>query len=83
MFLSNQGEDFYDKVDKTNDILKKRFDSQPIHKCIKTKMKSYNGTMKTKFHDKKIPESFHYICLLVISMDSLLKKMIKIIHKCF
>ena len=58
MFHSNQGEDFYDKVDKTNDILKKRSDSQPIHKRIKTKMKSYNGKMKTKFHDKKYLKVF-------------------------
>ena len=29
--------------------------------------------MKTDFHDKKIPETFHYICLMVILMDSVLK----------
>ena len=75
MFHSNQGHDFYDNVDKTNGILKNRFDSQSIYnnKCIKTKTKSCNGKMKTDFHDKKIPEAFHYICLMVILMDSVLK----------
>lgn len=47
-------------------------------------MKSCNSKIKTHFRDKETPqESFHHICLSMILIGSVLKKMINIVHKCF
>ena len=37
--------------------MEKTLESQPVHKekYLKTKVKSYNGKIKTDFHDKKYP----------------------------
>ena len=47
-------------------------------------MKSCNSKIKTHFHDKEThQESFHYVCLSMILIGSVLKKMINIVHRCF
>ena len=44
-------------------------------KYLKTKIKSHEGKVTTIFHKGKIiKESFHYICLLMALIDSVLKK---------
>ena len=62
---------------KFSNIIKKEFDSKPVYneKCIKTKIKSYNGKINTNFHNNKIPkEGSQCICLSVILIDSVYKK---------
>ena len=54
-------------------VIKKEFDSKPVYedKYLKTKTKSYEGKIKTNFHDNKVPkEGSQYICLSVILNDS-------------
>ena len=68
---------------KYNEIWKKiknslniRFHSQPIYddKCIKTKVKTFSGTINTLFSDNEIPkEGSHYVCITAICIDFILK----------
>ena len=41
---------------KIQNSIKKKFDSKPVYneKYLKTKIKSYNGKIKTNFHNNKI-----------------------------
>ena len=53
--------------------MKKEFGSEPVinGKCVKTKLKCYNGKINTNFIDDMVPEEgSHYICLSVILIDS-------------
>ena len=62
--------EFQGKVKK---VIKKEFDSKPVYedKYLKTKTKSYEGKIKTNFHDNKVPkEGSQHICLSVILTDS-------------
>ena len=55
---------------------KKEFDSEPLHneKYLKTKIKSDEGKANTDIYDYGMPkEGTHYICLLVILVDSVFK----------
>ena len=61
---------------KIKTSLNTRYHSQPIHddKCIKTKVKTFSGMIKTLFSDNEIPkERNHYICIAAICIDSILK----------
>ena len=54
------------------------FDSKPIcnEKYLKTKIKCYKGNLKTDSHDNKIlldRLDFHYVCLTLILIVSVLK----------
>ena len=65
--------EIWNKIKKTLNI---RFHSQPIYddKYIKTKVKISNGVINTLFSDNKTPKKGnHYICLLAICIDSILK----------
>ena len=56
--------------------MKKGFDSEPVYneKYIKTKIKSYEGSINTDFHGDKVPkEGSQYICLSVILIDSVFR----------
>ena len=72
--------------DKVSSDIKQEFDSKlSIKKSfLKTKIKSYFDDV-THFCDKEIPKvNSNYTCLVVISLDSALKKNMKtIIRKCF
>ena len=64
-------------MEKVSDIIKKEFDSKPVYNenFLKTKTKSYNGKIKTYFHNNKIPkEGSQYICLPVILIGSVYRK---------
>ena len=55
------------------------FDSEPVYgindKYIITKIKSYRDQMNTNFQGKKIPkENASYKCLLLIKLDSVIRK---------
>ena len=65
--------EIWNEIKRTLNI---RFHSQPIYddKCIKTKVKTFNGVINTLFLDNKIPkERKHYICIAAICIDSILK----------
>ena len=67
----------YNEIWKKVNIIKKEFNSNPVfnEKCIKTKLKHYNGKFNTNFHNNKIPkEGSQCICLSVILIDSVYKK---------
>ena len=57
--------------DKVSDDMRKKFDSEPVYdiKLLKNKIEV------TGFYDKEIPErDSNHTCLVVISLDSALKK---------
>ena len=61
---------------KVNYLMKKRFDSEPVHvdKCMKSKVKSYNDKINTNFNDSDILDNgVHYVCLSVTLVDSVVK----------
>ena len=64
------------------------FDSKPVYdnddKYIKTKIKTYEGSIKRNFHNKKIPkEKLPCKCLSIIMLDSALNAYKSIILKHF
>ena len=67
----------WEKVEK---LIKINFESKPIYcdgdKYIKTKIKTYAGSMITNFHDKKTPKEkapCKCKCLSIIKLDSVIK----------
>ena len=69
--------DKYNKIcDKIKETLNIKFHSMPVpdEKCIKVKVREFNGVIKTSFFGDKIPkESTHYIyisCKLLILNNS-------------
>ena len=83
-FLADDSKEFlkeYSKVwGKIRDLIGKKFDSEPVYgdKYIKTKIKSYNNDIRTKFHGEvnstKVPkESCTYKCYSLISLDSVIQ----------
>ena len=64
----------YNKFCKNvSNIIKNEIDSKPIYneKYLKVKVKYYNGKVNTNFHNNKTrKESFQYICLSIILIDS-------------
>ena len=62
--------------DKVSADTKREFDCEPVFNkdFLKTKIKS-RGDEVTDFYDKEIPKvDYSYNCLLVISLDTALKK---------
>ena len=58
--------------------MKINFESKPVYgddnKYIKTKIKTYAGSIITNFHNKKMPkEKASYKCLSIIMIDSVIK----------
>ena len=58
--------------------MKINFESKPVYgddnKYIKTKIKTYAGSIITNFHNKKMPkEKAPYKCLSIIMIDSVIK----------
>ena len=67
--------------DKVPTDIKKEFDSEPVYnkQILKTKIKSY-GDKATDFQNKEMPKvGSNITCLAIITIDSILKKMIKTI----
>ena len=63
---------------KVEKLLKIEFDTKPVYgdddKYIKTKIKTYNDSMITKFQSKKMPkEKAPCKCLSIIMLDSVIK----------
>ena len=71
---------------KVEKLLKIEFDTKPVYgdddKYIKTKIKTYAGSIITNFHNKKIPkEKAPCKCLSIIMLDSVIKAKKKYILK--
>ena len=69
----------YTKIWKTVEkLMKKNFESNPVYgddvKYMKTKIKTYAGSIITIFHNKKMPkEKAPCKCLSIIMIDSVIK----------
>ena len=68
----------YTKIWETiNPLMKKNFESKHVYsdddKCIKTKIKTYAGSIITNFHNKKMPKKAPCKCLSIIMIDSVIK----------
>ena len=69
----------YSKIWKTIEgLIKITFESKPVYdedvKFIKTKIKTYTGSVITNFHNKKMPkEKAPCKCLSIIMIDSVIK----------
>ena len=69
----------YNKIwEKVEKLLKINFESKPVYgdddKYIKTKIKTYAGSIITNFHNKKMPkEKAPCKCLSIIMIDSVIK----------
>ena len=72
---------------KVSKVIKKGFDSEPVHKekYIKTKIKSFEGKVNTNFYNGKMAkEGSGCICLSMVLTDSVFKMAREtIILKCF
>ena len=66
---------YFEMLNKTKRLLNVKFSAPLIHKeYIKTKVKIFNEVNTTSFTNDEIPkEKNHYICIAVISIDSVLK----------
>ena len=69
--------DKYNKIwDKIKNKLDIKFHSAPVYdeKCIKVKVREFNGTIKTNFLGDKISkENVHYTCIACITIDSVMR----------
>ena len=69
--------DKYDDIwDKIKGKLNIKFHNMPVYdeKYIKTKVREFNGVIKTNFLSDKIPkESMHYTCIACITIDSVMR----------
>ena len=68
----------YSKIQKKNikNLLSLDFDNQPFYdeKHIKTRVKTFEDKVITKFADNEIPkENTHYSCIAAICVDSVMK----------
>ena len=51
-------------------------------KYIKSKVKEFNGVVKTNFLGDEIPkENMHYTCIACITIDSVMRMEKRIIHR--
>ena len=61
---------------KIKKLLSVEFDSQPVYdeKYIKTRVKTFDDKVITKFTDNEIPkENTHYSCIAVSCVDSVIR----------
>ena len=69
----------YNKIrEKVEKLMRIDFESKPVYgdddKYMKTKIKTYAGSMITNFHNKKIPkEKAPCKCLSITMLDSVIK----------
>ena len=69
--------EIWNKIKKTFNI---KFHSMPVYdeKYIKTKVKEFNGVVKTNILGDEIPkENVHYACIACITINSVITKIIQ------
>ena len=69
----------WDKYDKIWDVIKNKlnikFHSEPVYKYkyLKTKVREFNGEIKTNFLSNGMPkENMHYPCIVCVTIDSVI-----------
>ena len=70
----------WEKYEDISNVIKNKinikFHSQPIYenKCLKTKVRTFDGSIKTNFSGNNLPkENIHYTCIACITVDSVMK----------
>ena len=73
-------EELLDKYEQIWDMIKNKlsikFHSKPIYenKYLKTKVREYDGAIKTKVLGNGIPkENIHYTCIVCLTIDSVMR----------
>ena len=72
-YVLDEYNEIWDKIKETLNI---KFHSRPVYdeKYIKTRVREFNGTIKTNFSGDKIPkENKHYTCIVCITIDSVMR----------
>ena len=70
------GEKYEQIWDVIKNKLKIKFHSEPVYeyKYLKTKVREYDGVIKTNFLGNDVPkENMHYTCIACITIDSVMK----------
>ena len=69
--------DKYNEIwDKIKEILSIKFRSASAYdeKCVKAKLREFNGMIKTNFLGDEVPkENEHYTCIACITIDSVMR----------
>ena len=80
MSLFVKDDEVLDKYNKICDLIKKKlklkFHSKPVsdEKYLKTKVREFDGVIKTNFLGNDMPkEHMHYTCIASITIDSVIK----------
>ena len=80
MSFLTKDDEVRDKYDKTQDVIKDKlgieFHSKPVYeyKYLKTKVKEFDGVIKTNFLGNDIPKkNMYYACIAYITIDSVMK----------
>ena len=75
-----KGDEVKEKYEQIWDVIKNKlkikFHSLPVYdkKYLKTKVREYDGVIKTNFLGNGIPkENMHYTCIACITIDSVMK----------
>ena len=83
-----KNDEVWEKYEGIWDIIKNKprikFHSKPIYekKYLKAKIRELDGDIKTNFLGNGLPkENTYYTCIACITIDSVIKKKKKIIHK--
>ena len=83
-----EDDDVLDEYNEIWDIIKEKlnikFHSMPVYdeKYIKSKVKEFNGVVKTNFLGDEIPkENMHYTCIACITIDSVMRMEKRIIRR--
>ena len=83
-----EDDEVWDRYDESCDLIKDKlgikFHSEPVYenKYLKAKVREFDGLIKTTFLANDMPkENTHYICIVCITIDSVLRIDKKIIRK--
>ena len=81
-------DEVWEKYDKIWDVIKNKlgikFHSEPVYeyKYLKTKVREYDGVIKTNFLGNGIPkENMHYTCIACITINSVMEMEKNIFYK--
>ena len=79
MYFFIKDDEVWDKYNKISDVFKYKLNikshSEPVYeyKYLKTKVREYNGEIKTNFLNNGMPkENIHYSCIACITIDSVI-----------
>ena len=80
MFFFIKDDEVWEKYEQIWDVIKYKLDikfhSKPIYeqKYLKTKVREYDGVIKTNFLGNDVPkENMHYTCIACITIDSVMR----------